>query len=250
MKFLQSSLFSAAAGALTDAETQLGKVLEIEPENAAARDQLKQVQGERSARERRKQRDALVERARTLSTNQQYDDCVELLSSAQEQFPGDPEILRLLDAATRDQQRLKEKQDLLKQRIREVERMIERQQLTEAIDLSRQTISTIGPDPRLTDTMVKAQKKLTENGILYKTPNGYIQQSPFFSMVNQCVDTITKLSREFGLTPAARSRTPQAQPSSCSRACIVCPVRSSPKMETASSAKPLAPRPQLPVQLS
>jgi P27 family predicted phage terminase small subunit len=55
-------------------------------------------------------------------------------------------------------------------------------------------------------TMVKAQKMLTERGILYKTPNGYIQQSPFFSMVNQCVDTITKLSREFGLTPAARSR--------------------------------------------
>jgi phage terminase small subunit len=25
-------------------------------------------------------------------------------------------------------------------------------------------------------------------------------------VVNQCVDTITKLSREFGLTPAARSR--------------------------------------------
>ena len=157
---IKTSKQQLAEGALTDAETQLGKVLEIEPENATARDQLKQVQGERSARERRKQRDALVERARILSTNQQYDECVELLSSGQEQFPGDPEIQRLLDAASRDQQRLKEKQDLLKQRIREVERMIERQQLTEAIDLSRQTISTIGPDPRLSDTLLKAQKEL------------------------------------------------------------------------------------------
>jgi len=43
-------------------------------------------------------------------------------------------------------------------------------------------------------------------GILYKTPSGYIQQSPLFSMVNNCIDMITKLSREFGLTPAARSR--------------------------------------------
>jgi serine/threonine protein kinase len=157
---IKTSKQQLAEGALTDAETQLGKVLEIEPENAAARDQLKQVQGERSTRERRKQRDAIVERARILSTNHQYDDCVELLSSAQEKFPGDPEIQRLLDAASRDQQRLKEKQDLLKQRIREVERMIERQQLTEAIDLSRQTISTIGPDSRLSDTLVKAQKEL------------------------------------------------------------------------------------------
>jgi phage terminase small subunit len=31
-------------------------------------------------------------------------------------------------------------------------------------------------------------------------------QSPLLSVVNQCVDTISKLSREFGLTPAARSR--------------------------------------------
>jgi P27 family predicted phage terminase small subunit len=55
-------------------------------------------------------------------------------------------------------------------------------------------------------TLVKAQEKLTEMGILYKTPSGYVQQSPLLSVVNQCVDTITKLSREFGLTPAARSR--------------------------------------------
>jgi P27 family predicted phage terminase small subunit len=55
-------------------------------------------------------------------------------------------------------------------------------------------------------TLVKAQEKLTEVGILYKSPSGYVQQSPLFSMVNQCIDIVTKLSREFGLTPAARSR--------------------------------------------
>ena len=55
-------------------------------------------------------------------------------------------------------------------------------------------------------TLIKAQQKLTEMGILYKSPSGYIMQSPLLAIVNQCVDTITKLSREFGLTPAARSR--------------------------------------------
>ena len=55
-------------------------------------------------------------------------------------------------------------------------------------------------------TWVQAQKKLTEMGILYKSPSGYIQQSPLFSMVTNCIDTVTKLSRELGLTPAARSR--------------------------------------------
>src|SRR6266851_4112951 len=55
-------------------------------------------------------------------------------------------------------------------------------------------------------TLIMAQRKLTEMGILYKSPSGYIMQSPLLPIVNQCVDTITKLSREFGLTPAARSR--------------------------------------------
>jgi P27 family predicted phage terminase small subunit len=55
-------------------------------------------------------------------------------------------------------------------------------------------------------TMVKATTKLNETGILYKSPSGYVMQSPVLPIVNQCIDTITKLSREFGLTPAARSR--------------------------------------------
>jgi serine/threonine protein kinase len=147
-------------GSLTEAETQLDKVLALDPGNTAARDQLKQLQDERSSRKRRKQRDALLERALNFWTNLQHEDCINALVSAQEQFPNDPEILELLDTARRDQQRMKEKQDLLKQRVREVERMIERQQLTEAIDLARQAISTIGVDPRLADTLVKAEKEL------------------------------------------------------------------------------------------
>lgn len=55
-------------------------------------------------------------------------------------------------------------------------------------------------------TLVRAQIKLNESGLLLKTPSGYVQQSPLLGIVNNCVDTVTKLSREFGLTPSARSR--------------------------------------------
>ena len=55
-------------------------------------------------------------------------------------------------------------------------------------------------------TMSKAQRKLNETGLLLKTPSGYVQQSPLLSVVNTCVETITKLCREFGLTPASRCR--------------------------------------------
>jgi P27 family predicted phage terminase small subunit len=55
-------------------------------------------------------------------------------------------------------------------------------------------------------TMMKAQAKLSEGGLLFKTPSGYVQQSPLLGIVNACVETITRLCREFGLTPASRSR--------------------------------------------
>ena len=55
-------------------------------------------------------------------------------------------------------------------------------------------------------TLIQAQTKLTGMGILYQAHSGYIMQSPLLSIVNSCVDTITRLSREFGLTPASRVR--------------------------------------------
>jgi P27 family predicted phage terminase small subunit len=55
-------------------------------------------------------------------------------------------------------------------------------------------------------TMAKAQEQLNKTGILFKTPNGYVQQSPLVSIVHQSAELLTKLCREFGLTPSARSR--------------------------------------------
>jgi P27 family predicted phage terminase small subunit len=55
-------------------------------------------------------------------------------------------------------------------------------------------------------TMVKAQIKLTESGLLFKTQSGYVQQSPLLAIVNSCAELITRLCREFGLTPASRTR--------------------------------------------
>ena len=55
-------------------------------------------------------------------------------------------------------------------------------------------------------TMTRAQKKLSQGGLLLKTPSGYVQQSPLLGIINECVRQITVLSREFGLTPASRTR--------------------------------------------
>ena len=55
-------------------------------------------------------------------------------------------------------------------------------------------------------TMAKAQGKLSETGLLLKTPSGYVQASPLLVIVNKNIEAVTKLSREFGLTPASRGR--------------------------------------------
>ena len=52
----------------------------------------------------------------------------------------------------------------------------------------------------------KAKRKLAEVGLLYKTQSGYVQQSPLLSIINSSVETISKLCKEFGLTPSSRSR--------------------------------------------
>lgn len=55
---------------------------------------------------------------------------------------------------------------------------------------------------------ISAQTELNKSGtagMLYKTQSGYIQVSPLLQIVNTCADQLTKLCREFGLTPSSRS---------------------------------------------
>ena len=100
---LRDAKQSMAEGALTEAQLHLDKVLELDPGNAAARDQLRLIKEERLRRERRKQRDETLHRARTLWTNLQYEECIKLLGEALKQFPNDAEFSKLLESARQDQ---------------------------------------------------------------------------------------------------------------------------------------------------
>ena len=52
----------------------------------------------------------------------------------------------------------------------------------------------------------QAQVKLQKTGLLLKSKSGYIQQSPLVGIISAAVDQVNKLCREFGLTPASRTR--------------------------------------------
>jgi P27 family predicted phage terminase small subunit len=55
-------------------------------------------------------------------------------------------------------------------------------------------------------TLIDAQKHLNKSGILFKTPSGYIQQNPLLGIIGAQTRIVNDLLREFGLTPASRTR--------------------------------------------
>ncbi|HEV2521907.1 MAG TPA: protein kinase [Candidatus Acidoferrales bacterium] len=100
---LRTSKQRLAEGSFTEAELQLTKVLEIDASNAAAQGLLRQIREEKVRRERQRRLSESLHRARTLWTELRYDECIQLLLSAQEEFPGEPEITKLLETARQDQ---------------------------------------------------------------------------------------------------------------------------------------------------
>jgi P27 family predicted phage terminase small subunit len=53
---------------------------------------------------------------------------------------------------------------------------------------------------------VEAEQKLQETPVLFKTPSGYIQQSPWLNIANRQMELMGRYMAEIGLTPASRSR--------------------------------------------
>jgi P27 family predicted phage terminase small subunit len=53
---------------------------------------------------------------------------------------------------------------------------------------------------------VEAEERLRETPALFKTPSGYVQQSPWLGIANKQLELMGRYMVELGLTPAARSR--------------------------------------------
>ena len=57
-----------------------------------------------------------------------------------------------------------------------------------------------------------AERLLAENGMLVKTTNGNIIQSPLVGIANKSLDLMHKFLTEFGMTPASRSKVSSSAP--------------------------------------
>ncbi len=115
-QYLEASKLRLAEGLPEEAESLLDKVAEIEPSNKLASALRQQVVKEKAQRDRRIRFLDTMRQARSLWTLQKYSDCIRLLSDLQEEFPGEEEILRLLETARDEQAEQGRRQSLEKAR--------------------------------------------------------------------------------------------------------------------------------------
>ena len=102
-EWLQASRQRLAEGMPDEAEELLAKVLELEPGNKQAAVLQQQVLVEKADRLRRLRLLERMQEARGLWTQLNYDDCIEILSELQKEFPAEEEVQRLLDTVQEDQ---------------------------------------------------------------------------------------------------------------------------------------------------
>jgi P27 family predicted phage terminase small subunit len=53
---------------------------------------------------------------------------------------------------------------------------------------------------------VEAEERPRETPMLFRTPSGYFQQSPWLGIINKQLDLMARYMTEMGMTPASRSR--------------------------------------------
>ena len=116
-----------AEGALEEAESALRKALDIDADHASALDLQRQINAEHARREKRKQLNELVHKARTLWTELKYDECLALIADGLKNFPNDPELKSLQETARADQAEQRKQVQ-----VAEVRRLMAQQKLGEA----------------------------------------------------------------------------------------------------------------------
>ena len=100
---LQSAKQLLVEGQPEEAEALLLKAREADPANQQLPALQQQVREEKERRQRRVQLREGMQRARALWTQRKYQECIDALTQLQQAFPGEEEIVRLLETAREDQ---------------------------------------------------------------------------------------------------------------------------------------------------
>ena len=109
-EWLQASGECLAEGLPEEAEAFVAKIQEIDPANQQAAQLQLQIIEEKTRRQRRIRLLETMQQARTLWMQQKYEDCIDLLTSLQEEYGDEEEVQKLLVTAREDRAEQRKRQ--------------------------------------------------------------------------------------------------------------------------------------------
>jgi serine/threonine protein kinase/tetratricopeptide (TPR) repeat protein len=114
--WLQNSKQHLAEGMPEEAEVLVARVLEVDPSNQQALALRQQVGKEKAERQKRLRLQERMQHARSLWTQQEYGECIQVLTDLGKEFPAEEEVARLIETVREDQAEQQKQQALLESR--------------------------------------------------------------------------------------------------------------------------------------
>jgi hypothetical protein len=97
-----------------------------------------------------------LEQAKTLFDSDRFKETIDIVQIGLKTFPANPDLLHLYQQAEIQQRKLEARQKI-EERVREIRVKINREKFSEAINLAKQTLVTLGPDTKVTQLLNTAE---------------------------------------------------------------------------------------------
>jgi serine/threonine protein kinase len=144
------------SGKYEEAATRGEALLRESPQDFELREVVKFAREELSQNARKQGFEELIAGINKQMFAHQFGDAINTAERGLLEFPGNSELKGLLDSAKLEQKD-QEGRERLEGHIREIEALIHKDELTEAIDMARQTLMTVGPSSAVTKLLKTAE---------------------------------------------------------------------------------------------
>jgi serine/threonine protein kinase len=144
------------SGKYEEAATRGEALLRESPQDFELREVVKFAREELSQNARKQTFEELIAGINKQILAHQFGEAIKTAERGLLEFPGNSELKELLDSAKLEQKD-QEGRERLEGHIREIEALIHKDELTEAIDMARQTLMTVGPSSAITKLLKTAE---------------------------------------------------------------------------------------------
>ena len=158
-------------GSLTQAEALLNEAENLDLLNPQIKELRRQLEDERQRRERRKKLNVVLNRARTLLAEGNFDECLRALENGQKEFPTENELRKLQEIARAELAEL-ERQRARDRTIAEVRKLIGGEQFQEALP-KIQDLLQVNPN----DVVVRNLETLAADGLREQEKRKRLEQN-------------------------------------------------------------------------